>query len=257
MNLWENHMPFCDGSIAFTPYLTPYIVQGAKLGIVVCAGGGYAERADYEGRHYAQWLNTIGISALVLEYRVAPYKAPAICSDVQRAIRVAKKELVSYGVEKIGIMGSSAGGHLAAMASVHFDKEFYPPEDETDRLSSRPDFTVLCYPVIDMYEHRHDNTRTNLIGRVPKKQDKDFFSAHLQVSDGTPPAFIWHTANDDGVAAVNSMLYATALAECHVPYELHIYPDGPHGLGLADTSTYVAQWKDALIRWLNTYILSE
>ena len=254
MQLWTENMPYNDSNEEFIPYLASYILEGARLGVVVCAGGGYEVRADYEGNDYGEWLNSIGVSALVLEYRVAPYKAPAIISDAQRAIRVARKVLSEHGAEKIGIMGSSAGGHLAAITAVHHDKQFYKPQDEVDQISARPDFTVLCYPVIDMYEFRHDNTRTNLIGRVPKKSDKEFYSAQLQVTDTTPPAFLWHTANDEGVAAINSMLYASALAEHHIPYELHIYPDGPHGMALAMDNSYVGQWKDALKRWLDTYV---
>lgn len=254
MQLWTKDIPYYDSSIDFTPYLTPYIVGGARLGVVVCPGGGYAMRAEHEGKGYAEWLNSIGVSAIVLEYRVAPYKAPAEGADVQRAMRVARKELTLHGAEKIGVMGSSAGSHLAATASVHYDKVFYEPQDEIDEISARPDFTILCYPVIDMYEFRHDGSRANLIGNIPKKSDKDFYSLQLQVTDDTPPAFLWHTANDNGVPAENSMLYAMALSEHNIPYELHIYPDGPHGMGLAKEHPYVCQWPQALERWLNTYM---
>lgn len=254
MQLWTENMPYYDSNIEFIPYLTPYIVEGAKLGIVVCPGGGYVGRTEYEGNTYAEWLNSIGVSALVLEYRVAPYKAPAQVCDVQRAIRVARKELAQHGAQKVGVMGSSAGSHLAATASVHYDKTFYEPQDEIDEISAKPDFTILCYPVIDMYEFRHDGSRMNLIGKSPKKGEKDFYSLYMQVTDDTPPAFLWHTANDQWVPAENSMLYAMALSEHNIPYELHIYPDGPHGLGLAKNNPYVSQWSEALKRWLNMYI---
>lgn len=254
MQLWNDNIPYYDSEIEFTPYLTPYIVENSRLGIVICPGGGYEKRAEHEGRGYAEWLNSIGVSAVVLEYRVAPYMAPAECADVQRAIRVARKELGKYGAEKIGVMGSSAGGHLAAVASVHFDKMFYEAQDEIDAISARPDFTILCYPVIDFGEFRHDGSKSNLIGRRPKKSEKEFYSAHLQVTDDTPPAFIWHTANDNTVPAENSMLYALALSAYNIPYELHIYPEGRHGLGLAEENPYVAQWADALKRWLDSYV---
>ena len=254
MQLWSKEMPHRLESEEFIPYLTPYIVEGAKLGIVVCPGGGYAGRAPYEGDDYAVWLNSIGVSAMVLEYRVYPYQAPAEGADVQRAIRVARKELAQHGAEKIGVMGSSAGGHLAATASVHYDKCFYEPTDEVDLISARPDFTILCYAVIDFYEFRHDGTRINLIGETPKKSQKDFYALQLQVTDDTPPAFLWHTANDNGVPAENAMLYAMALSEHNIPYELHIYPDGRHGLALAEDAPHVAQWKDSLERWLKAYV---
>lgn len=250
MQLWTENMPYYDSNIEFIPYLSPYIVEGATIGMVVCPGGGYAARSEHEGNQYAEWLNAIGVSAIVLEYRVAPYHAPAQICDVQRAIRIARKELAKHGAHKIGVMGSSAGSHLAATASVHYDKVFYEKQDEIDEISARPDFTVLCYPVIDMYEFRHDGSRTNLIGSTPKKREKDFYSLHLQVTDDTPPAFLWHTANDQSVPAENSMLYAMALSEHHIPYELHIYPDGPHGMGLAKENAYVSQWTVALERWL-------
>lgn len=143
---------------------------------------------------------------------------------------------------------------IAAIASVHYDKVLYELQDEIDKISARPDFTILCYPVIDMYEFRHDGSRTNLIGSIPKKSEKDFYSPHIQVTDDTPPAFLWHTANDNGVAAENSMLYAMALSQHKIPYELHIYPDGGHGLGLAKNHPYVNRWTEELTRWLNTHI---
>lgn len=250
MELWNGNMPYYDESIDFIPYLTPYIVEGAKLGVVVCPGGGYHHRAPHEGDDYAKWLNTIGVSAIVLEYRIAPYKAPAEGSDVQRAMRMARKVLSEHGAEKIGVMGSSAGGHLAATASVHYDKEFYPAQDEIDMFSARPDFTILCYPVIDFYEFRHDGSRNNLIGSVPKKSDKDFYAVQNHVTDDTPTAFLWHTATDPGVPAENSMLYAMALAAHQIPYELHIYPSGGHGQGLRSTNPYLGHLTDALERWL-------
>ena len=163
MELWNGNMPHYDNAIDFKPYLTPYIIDGAKTAVVVCPGGGYTHRAPHEGNEYAEWLNSIGVSAVVLEYRVAPYKTPAPGQDIQRAIRDARYELTKLGVEKIGVMGSSAGGHLAATASVHYDKMFYEPQDEIDEVSARPDFTILCYPVIDMYEYRHDGSRMNLL----------------------------------------------------------------------------------------------
>lgn len=254
MELWNGNMPHYDNAIDYKPYLTPYIIDGAKTAVVVCPGGGYTHRAPHEGNEYAEWLNSIGVSAVVLEYRVAPYKTPAPGSDVQRAIRVARYELTKLGVEKIGVMGSSAGGHLAATASVHYDKMFYEPQDEIDEVSARPDFTILCYPVIDMYEYRHDGSRMNLLGQRIKKEDKDFYSLYKQVTDDTPTAFLWHTSTDQAVPAENSMLYAMALSAHLIPYELHIYPYGSHGLGLAKGDAYVHEWSNALERWLKEMI---
>ena len=144
IKLWNQTMPHRCVEDAFEPYLTPYDCDAAKTAIVVCPGGAYCGRADYEGNDVGAWLNTIGITAFVLEYRVAPSKAPAQPSDAQRAMRLARKLCMERGIERLGIMGFSAGGHLAAIASVHYDYPFYPPQDEADALSARPDFSVLC-----------------------------------------------------------------------------------------------------------------
>ena len=133
-------------------------------------------RADYEGNDVGAWLNTIGITAFVLEYRVAPSKAPAQPSDAQRAMRLARKLCMERGIERLGIMGFSAGGHLAATLSVHYDEAFYPPQDELDNLSACPDFTVLCYSVIDMGEYRHDWSRRFLLSDVPDEAQIEFYS---------------------------------------------------------------------------------
>lgn len=250
MKLWNEKIPYFNAEVEFVPFLTPYIVEGAKTAVVICPGGGYANRAEHEGKGYAVWLNSIGVSAVVLEYRVAPYHAPVPGADVQRAIRVVRYELSKYGVEKVGVMGSSAGGHLAATASVHYDKKFYEPVDEIDEISARPDFTILCYPVIDMYEYRHDGSRTNLLGSRIKESDKEYYSLYKQVTDETPTAFLWHTSADQAVPVQNSMLYAMALAEHLIPYELHIYPYGVHGLGLAESDPHVHQWNAALEKWM-------
>lgn len=250
MQLWNNEMPYYDKEVEFIPYLTPYIKEGAKTAVVVCPGGGYSHRAPHEGDRIGEWLNEIGFSAFVLEYRVAPYHAPAEGSDVQRAIRVVRSEASRYGIEKVGVMGFSAGGHLAGTASVHYDKKFYEPTDEIDALSARPDFSILCYPVIDMGLYRHEGSRSNLVNYMPKKSERDFYSLHLQVTDDTPPAFLWHAADDAVVATENSMLYALALSEHKIPYELHIYPFGGHGQGLAENNPHMHQWAAALEKWL-------
>ncbi len=250
MELWTKGMPYQINGEAFIPYMTPYMVEGAKTAIVVCPGGGYEFRAEHEGSHIAKWLNTIGISAFVLEYRVSPYMAPAEGADVQRAIRMARRAAEACGIERIGVMGFSAGGHLAATASVHFDHIFYKKTDDVDSLSARPDFSVLCYPVIDMFEYRHDGSRCNLLGNYPKHDQKEFYSLHRQITDKTPPAFIWHTAEDSSVPVENSLLYAMKLSEHKIPYELHIYPYGGHGMGLAEEHPHVKAWSDALEKWL-------
>lgn len=158
IKLWNQTMPHRCVEDAFEPYLTPYDCDAAKTAIVVCPGGAYCGRADYEGNDVGVWLNTIGITAFVLEYRVAPSKAPAQPSDAQRAMRLARKLCMERGIERLGIMGFSAGGHLAATLSVRYDYPLYPPQDAVDAFSARPDFTVLCYSVIDMGEYPHQQS---------------------------------------------------------------------------------------------------
>lgn len=142
------------------------------------------------------------------------------------------------------------GGHLAATLSVHYDEAFYPPQDELDNLSACPDFTVLCYSVIDMGEYRHDWNRRFLLGDTLDEAQIEFFSPQRCVTENTPPAFLWHTAQDASVPAINSMLYAAALQKCDVPYELHIFPFGQHGKALALDDASVGQWRQLLRQWL-------
>ena len=243
MDIWNGNVPYAGD---FTPYITSYPVEEAKTAIVVLPGGGYWKRAEHEGESYARWLNTIGIAAYVLEYRIAPDKAPAPMADAQRALRLVRQ----MGYEKVGIMGSSAGGHLAATMTVHYDHMFYDCMDEVDAISARPDFSVLCYPVMDMGLYRHDGSRQNLLGARATQSAQHFYSPQLHVNENTPPSFIWACAGDPAVPAQNSMLYAMALAENNVPYELHIYDHAGHGWGLAGERPYIAQWVESLKKWL-------
>jgi len=250
MKLWNKKIPYYDDRVEFEPYLSAYVVHGAKTAIVICPGGAYNHRAGHEGNAVGEWLNSVGVSAFVLEYRVAPYRAPVEGADVQRAIRMVRKIADDYGIKQIGVMGFSAGGHLAATVSVHYDKQLYETTDEVDLLSARPDFTVLCYPVIDLHEDRPCESRDNLLGKQPEEVALDFYSPHLHVTKDTPPAFLWHTTEDKGVPARNSMIYAMALAEHNTSYELHIYQGGGHGQGLALTNPYLHRWTDAMVRWM-------
>lgn len=251
--LWGDNIPYINSEFgAFEPEITPYIVKNSDSAIVVCAGGAYQMRAPHEGPQIAQWLNSIGVSAFVLDYRVAPYKNPAPLCDVQRAIRFVRYNAEKYGIdaEKIGVMGFSAGGHLAGSASVHYDKKVYANVDDVDAVSARPNATILCYPVIDMFEYRHDGSRQNLIGENPIHEDKELMSLYMQVTKETPQAFLWHTSSDAAVPVENSLKYADALSKVQVPFEMHIYPLGRHGLGLAEEVPYVAQWSNSCMKWL-------
>ncbi len=251
MQLWPDQMPWKNTASSFRPYMTEYLVEGSRCAIVICPGGAYYMRSSVnEGAAVAAWLNATGISAFVLEYRIAPNRAPTMCADVQRAIRLAKTVAKKHGISYVGVLGFSAGGHLAGIASVHYSYPFYGCRDAIDLESPKPDFTVLCYPVTDMHEFRHDGTRTCLIGEDASEAQKDFYSLYKQVTAETPSAFIWHTAQDDSVPAQNAMLYAQALLENKVPYELHVFPFGPHGLGLAKDYPHAHGWTEDLLKWL-------
>ena len=250
INLWNTTMPYASEDVDFIPHLKEYIA-GSKGIVVVCPGGGYSCRADHEGDAIGEWFNSIGISAVVLEYRVAPYKHPAEMSDVQRAIRYVRHNAEKYGIDKdkIAVMGFSAGGHLAASASVHYDKKVYEPTDEIDKESAKPDASILCYSVIDMGDYRHDGSMHNLLGGRPTDDMRDFMSCHKQITTDTPEAFLWHTSSDECVPVMNSLLYAQGLATHSINYEMHIYPEGGHGLGLAPNNEYVSRWSEDLERW--------
>lgn len=249
--LWESKIPYNDKENTFVPQITAYPAE-SKGAVVIFAGGGYGAKAAHEGPVMAEWLQKCGVTAFNVDYRVAPYKHPAEISDAVRAVRYVRFYADKYGIDadKIAVMGFSAGGHLAGSVSVHFDKEFYEPTDRIDRESCRPNASILCYPVIDMGNYRHDGSRANLIGSNPKESMADFMSLHKQVTADTPEAFIWHTSTDQGVPVMNSLLYASALSAQNIPYEMHIYPVGPHGLGLAPNEPYVAKWQEDLKAWL-------
>lgn len=249
--LWNTKIPYFNDEADFIPEITEYPAN-SKGAVIVFAGGGYGMRAEHEGPQMAQWLQSIGITAFSVDYRVAPYKHPAQISDAMRAVKYVRYNADKYGIDKnkIAVMGSSAGGHLAGSVSVHYDKKMYEPTDDIDMESCRPDATILCYPVIDMFEYRHDGSRQNLIGERALHADKELMSLYRHVTADTPQAFIWHTSTDQAVPVENSLLYAAALSKVQVPFELHIYPIGSHGLGRAADMPHVAQWTKSLENWL-------
>lgn len=251
--LWGEKIPYWRAEYGeFEPEITSYPVEGADSAVIVCPGGGYGMRADHEGSTIAKWLNSIGIYAFVLDYRVEPYKHPAPIADAMRAVRYVRWHAKEWGIDahKIAVMGFSAGGHLAGSVSVHYNQPIYEPQDEIDTVSARPDASILCYPVIDMFEYRHDGSRRNLIGENPLHADKELMSLYNHVTSDTPPAFLWHTSSDAAVPVENSLLYANALSKVQVPFEMHIYPVGRHGLGLAPEEPHVAQWAESCEQWL-------
>ncbi|HEX7056718.1 MAG TPA: alpha/beta hydrolase [Bacilli bacterium] len=255
MKLWPNGAPLAMGTEpSDCPELTPYLIDTKKslAGMIVCPGGGYWMRADHEGEPIARWLNRIGIHAFVLDYRVAPYRHPAPLMDAARAIRYVRANAENFHTDpyRIGILGFSAGGHLAATAGTGFDRGNPLADDPIERMSSRPDLMVLCYPVISFSEFGHTGSMKNLLGENPSREVRRKLSAELQVTADTPPAFLWHTADDSVVSAENSILMAQALSKHGIPFELHIFASGRHGLGLAEAEPETKRWPELCELWL-------
>ncbi|WP_276356764.1 alpha/beta hydrolase [Cohnella caldifontis] len=252
--LWDGEPPYSEGVEQKTqPTLTLYPVPNAKGMVVVCPGGGYQHLADHEGEPVALWLNRIGISAAVLKYRHSPYRHPAPLSDASRAIRYARHLAGKWGhsADRIGILGFSAGGHLAASAGTLYGNGHPESEDPIERLSSRPNAMILCYPVISFGEYRHHGSMVNLLGDHPDPAARQMMSIEQQVNGDTPPAFIWFTADDGAVPAENGLLMAGALSRHRIPYELHIYERGRHGLGLCEGEDLTARaWPVQCEAWL-------
>jgi acetyl esterase/lipase len=238
--LWSGDAPGALGKDAKdTPTLTPYFAPAGKAtgaSIVICPGGGYANLAPHEGFHYALWLNEQGITAFVLKYRLGSngYRHPAMMQDVQRSIRYVRANAQKWNLDpnRIGVMGSSAGGHLASTAITHFDSGNPEAADSIDRVGSRPNFGILCYPVITMGPDTHSGSKQYLLGNNPDPALVDLLSNEKQVKDDTPPVFLFHTFEDAAVKVENTMNFAAALKSHKVPFELHIYTKGGHGMGL-------------------------
>ena len=259
--LWPEGAPGALGTNAKDiPTLTPYFADPEKAAgsaMVVCPGGGYAGLAKHEGDHYARFLNEQGVTAFVLTYRLgsAGYRHPAMLQDAARAVRTVRAKAAEWKLDpsRIGIMGSSAGGHLASTLLTHFDAGKPPSTDPIERESSRPDLGVLCYPVITMGQYAHAGSRLNLLGKNPFHQQMDELSNELHVTKATPPTFLWHTDEDKGVVVENSLLLAQALRKADVPFELHIFQKGGHGLGLGSRDYDPSKWHPwtrDLVAWL-------
>ena len=263
--LWPDGAPGALGTNATDiPTLTMFLPAPDKAtgaAIVICPGGGYGHLADHEGSHYARWLNEQGIAGFVLKYRLGSkgYRHPAMMNDAARAIRIvrARATEMKLDTQRVGIMGSSAGGHLASTLLTHWDAGDTNSADAIERQSSRPDAVILCYPVVTLTDpFTHKGSRANLLGTNPPPDLVNELSAELQVNKSSPPCFIWSTEEDKTVPVENSLQLAAALRRAGVRFDLHIYERGPHGIGLGNKSFDTEKfhpWTKACEFWLKEH----
>lgn len=240
------------------PTITMYQPEKPNgISVIVCPGGGYGILAiDLEGSRIAEAMNQWGVTVFVLKYRLPDDlsnidKSLAPLQDAQQAIRMVRNNAVKWGLnpQKIGIMGFSAGGHLASTAATHFTTK--ADLTNTDTTSVRPDFTILIYPVISFDDAiTHKGSRANLLGTKINPETIRFFSNELQVNNATPPVFLVHAGDDEAVSVENSIRFYQACIKNHVAVEMHLYPKGGHGFGMYNTTTN-DQWMERLHNWIN------
>ncbi|WP_066220147.1 alpha/beta hydrolase [Formosa haliotis] len=274
--LWGNHIPnsilnesyiedpsFENGELIRTTLVSKPTLSIFKpkhsngTAIVICPGGGYKHLAmNKEGFKVAKWLNTLGITAIVLKYRlpddrIMSKKSIGPLQDAQEAMRYVRRHAKAWNVdpEKVGILGFSAGGHLASTVSTHFNPEVY----ESDEASAKPNFSILIYPVISMQDGiTHNGSKTNLLGKSPSIDAIQLYSNELQVTSETPPTFLVHATDDKAVPVENSINYYVALKAKKIPVEMHLFEKGGHGFGLSNQATHV-HWKTLCEHWLRLH----
>ena len=256
MMLWSDRRIAPGEEESFQPYMTPYLLPGDQVRgcVIVLPGGGYRVRADHEGGPVAERFNALGFHAFVVEYRVAPYVYPAPQEDALRAIKIVRAHAAEWKINpsKIAILGFSAGGRLACSTGIVYDEVAADNGDECDAVSARPDAMILCYPVITCQEGKaHFGSFECLLGG----NDRAAFapcSWETRVTASTPPAFLWHTSEDSAVPVENSLEFALAMRRQKLPFELHVFPYGHHGLGLGTKEEYaeVRRWPELAGTWL-------
>ena len=231
---WINGDEYSEATLTIYPASKP---NGQV--IIACPGGGYAGIATtHEGHDMATWFNTQGITYAVLHYRMPYGKHEIPLSDAHQAIRYMRKHASQWSINQIGIMGSSAGGHLASTAATHFTED------------SRPDFQILFYPVVTMSDYTHQGSKDNLLGKNPTDELVRLYSNEMQVNAQTPPAFIMHSSDDTVVPVANSINYYMNMVKQGVMATMHLYPIGGHGWGYNENFPYKSQWKNELEKWL-------
>ena len=267
IRLWEGDAPGALGKAdQDIPTLTAFLpAAGTANGtaIVICPGGGYGGLAAHEGQGYAEFLAGKGVACFVLKYRLGSkgYRHPVMMHDVQRAIRLVRTNAAKWAVDpaRIGVMGSSAGGHLATTSVTHFDSGKADSTDAVDRTSCRPDFGVICYGVISMEDGvTHGGSKNNLLGKDPAADLVELLSNDKQVTKNTPPCFVWTTGEDKAVLPENSFRFVQALRKSGIAFDFHVYEKGPHGIGLSPGKNGVPAgdvhpWGKDLVFWLQQH----
>lgn len=251
IELWKETPGHCEE----TPYLDIYIPENKQsdAAVLIFPGGGYIRRANHERENYAKFLNTHGITAFIAGYRVYPHFFPLPLLDARRCMRYIRANADKFGIDKnkIAAMGSSAGGHLTALLSTYKKPIDFEGMDEIDKEDYMPNVQILCYPVIEQpgdEEFTHVQSHMNLFGKRDPQLETETNPAK-NVCETTPEAFIFHTNADPGVSVINSYIYGTALRKNNIDVEMHVFPDGGHGLGLAPDHPHTAQWSSLLLNW--------
>ena len=260
--LWANGAPGALGdSTVDQPRMTPYLPPAGRANgtaVVIFPGGGYTHLAmDHEGSAIANWLAGLGVTTFVVQYRLGPrYHHPTMLGDAQRAIRTVRARAAEWSIDprRLGIIGFSAGGHLASSAGTHFDAGNTASADPIERASTRPDFELLIYPVITMRDSvTHRGSRLNLLGGEPAADLVRLMSNELQVTRETPPTFLVHSSDDRTVPVQNSLLFYEALKRNGVPVEMHVFEHGGHGYGMAPKDPALSVWTTLCETWMRRH----